>query len=433
MFRLVPRAHVTAWASAFGVALLTVSTPSQACHGPCSTPEFWEIAPTAQPLSVVTNFGLLQQEGDSWRVVCEEALGGLLLKAEFDEASGYALTNDGLFSAGGDACDWEAADGGNDDAWMLDFTLPRTNSGAADTRYALVILSPSNEVQVRRATLDGDFELLQSFGENSGFGEIIGAGDPASLFVTGYTFMPRVWHVAYSLDAGESWSDFSVEADDSTRNFVPVAIDPDTPEKLLLSVRTLPAEPDEVYLFDASSNELTQLLVFDEGDAFGGLAITSNGLYVAARGDEQSTIYRADSPDESFEPVSTTPVRLGCLNASGDTLIACSNDLTRDSRFVIARSEDEGRSWQPSLTLAELGTLQSCSTTCDPTVEWLHALYGGLAPQKEDTTGCACHVLRSPRSGYPALAILLFAMIGRRKLSRNARKFQFLVKRGGRA
>jgi hypothetical protein len=254
-------------------------------------------------------------------------------------------------------------------------------SGTASASFALVIDRETQELQVERSADGEDFEVVHSFETSSGYRQLVAGGDPPALFVTGYTFNPRTWNVAYSLDAGETWSETSPEVDNDYATMVPRLVDPEARTILLFQAETTLGVGHEVWSFDAENESAERVLHMEEGEIYGGMTLNGDALWVAGRrrgagAAELGSLYRADRQDLEFERVVDEAPPFSCLDAFDGALFGCVNNVTYASNFMLGRSTDEGQSWEPHITLADLGSLQSCGRQCCATLEWLTGDYG---------------------------------------------------------
>ena len=74
--------------------------------------------------------------------------------------------------------------------------------------------------------------------------------------------------------------------------------------------------------------------------------------------------------------------RYTCLVASGDTLYACAPGELVGDAFMVGVSRDQGRTWSPTVRLADLGSARSCvKAQCLRTEQWLCESYQQCAPR----------------------------------------------------
>ncbi len=447
--RLVTR-PVPARALVVGVALigaLLVTPRAQAC-GACAIPELWELQDLGGELVLVTNFGLLAQHDGGWRVTCEEVFGGLLLAARGDGMEGWVSTDIGPFRRTGSVCEWAPRELQHA-SWAWRFALAGGDAAGATTRFALVIDAETQALHVERAQADADFRVVHSFESTSGFRDLVAGGQPASVFVAGFGAGPdRLWQVAFSLDAGESWETAVPEAPLETK-WVLRFVDPLLPRAVLVQSESVADKAQGLWRFDVASGAMTELLALSDGEAFAGLTVLGGSLWVAARGEAGGSLYRADREELAFERVIASAPPFACLAARAGALYACVNDFTLTSKFLLGRSDDEGQSWQPLLTVEDLGQVEGCGAACDRTLDWLRdafatagepsaggggaagaSMSGGEAGAAGSSpkagrapSGCGCRVGGpAPAGGALILVCSWFGVLGRRRRRRTPRK-----------
>lgn len=348
---------------------------ARACGAICDVPEYWDLQfSQAGDLSIVTNFGLiLQQEGD-WLLGCEAAVGGGLITSAVRTPRGHVVsTTEGLYRENSD-CDYSRVLLGVADDWPLAFASTTIDDRQHD--FVLALDAQTDEISVARSIDEASYETLRTLPREQGYRQLSVAGPAPWLFVSGQTFSPRVWHVAFS-DGGERWTQASFELD-TELTLLPLGVDPESPE-LMLQVQTPSDEPGQLWSFDAVSAELTPHFVLPGSEAVVGFAALGSSWALASDDDERGKLYVASRGDADFELADSELPRLSCLRAFADELYVCGAEFTREAPFALARSADLGQSWQPLMAVADLGRIDACPGACDDTVNWLHATYGSLA------------------------------------------------------
>lgn len=327
-----------------------------------------------EELGVVTNFGMLSPSDTGWQLICEETIGGLLLDVQADSSEALASTGSGLFRQSGGVCDWQAGPTSEDGGTILGFAVAGAESDQQVT-FALVGSNDTEEIHLERADESGDFTLLYSFENSSGYRDVFAAGDAPSVFVAGYAYEPRTWNLAYSFDGGVTFSEVSPDVDNDTLTMIPRLVDPTFSHALLIQVG-VPGAAHEIWRFDADTSEMTQLLTLQDNEVYGGMALSGDSLWVAGKRTGGGSLYRADREALEFSRVIDSGPEFACLAASGDVLYACVNDFTYASEFIVGTSADEGQSWTAFLTLSDLGSVSGCGDECSATEAWLTTDYG---------------------------------------------------------
>src|SRR5688572_24393112 len=364
-------------------ATLFYGPRAKAC-GACAVPELWDVRSLSGELAVVTNFGLLTEHAGGWRVTCEEIFGGLLLDAQGDSAEGWISTDVGLFQRMDNACDWSLGSAPENSAWAWKFALAAAEAEteaameAESSRFVLVIDRETQALHVERARAGEGYRVVQSFEPTSGFRDLKAGGAPASVFLAGFgPGDPRLWQVAFSLDDGDTWDTVVPELPGAT-NWVLAGVDPRFPRAVLVEARG-PAESSQaLWRFDAETGAMTKLFTLSEREELAGLTALYDTLWVAGRSDEGGSLYRADRRELVFSRVIEAGPAFACLRAHAGALYACVNDFTYDSSFLLGRSEDDGKSWEPLLTVDDLGHITGCGPACSRTTDWLISAFGVL-------------------------------------------------------
>lgn len=448
---LVSRQVCTRWllAGSATLAVVLAASRTRAC-GACAVPELWDVQNLAGELVVVTNFGLLSDDGDGWRVTCEEIFGGLLLDATGDSSEGWVSTDVGPFRRAGSACDWTPDAAPQHAVWAWKFALAGGEAEPA-TRFLLVIDSETQALHVERARADEDYTVVRSFESTSGFRDLKAGGQPASVFLAGFGAGPdRLWQVAFSLDAGDHWETVVPDVPRDI-NWKLRFVDPLFPQAVLVEAEPVSGDAEGLWRFDAETGVMTELLRLSAGEELSGLSVLGNAVWVAGRSEAQGSLYSSDRREFEFNRVVSGAPPFACLGAHSGALYACVNDFTYTSSFLLGRSHDEGRTWQPLLTVEDLGTIAGCAPACDRTLDWLTAAFGsagapgagpaaaGGAGQPADAgaagapaslpepaeapSGCGCRFGGSPSSQVPALSVAAMLVclglaVSRRRRSR---------------
>jgi MYXO-CTERM domain-containing protein len=367
-----------------------------ACSGPCDVGDVWSAAWVGDELNVVTNFGLLRRGEAGWHLDCEEVLGDKVTGAHYSESVQVTLTASGFLVRQDGICNWESQIEGASNSWLLGSGLAQLaddDSGvSAPTLLGLVIDRSTSDTKVEAAPLGGAFRTLATFSWELGLDRMVVGGDPVRIYTAGYSFPPRTWHVRSArLDValGGDVDEVEFEATDLEREgelaeMRPLAVDPRTSEHLWVRSAVTTQDPDELWLFDASSGTLDKVFTLERKEKLADLAFHGERMFVAGRDEGVSVVYAASLEELHFEPIATLDATLTCLEIDDGGWLVCNSDFTRQSPFIVATSDDEGQSWQPQLQLEDLTTLTSCGEICAATTGWLFGVYGTL--QGDPTT-----------------------------------------------
>lgn len=373
-----------------GSAWALLPDAALACGAICDVPEFWDVSfdAASEPV-VVSNFGLMRRGDAAWTLVCEAVVSpGFVTGGVVTSRGPVVSTTEGLYRETHGWCGYSPFELGAEDLWPLSFGHVET--AAASVQVALVLAAEPGALEVvarRTSGLEGGegeaaFETLTTFAVDSGYRSIDVFGDPVRVFVTGHTFSPRVFHLAYSLDAGASWQQRSFDWTSSEHTLLPLGPDPERPNALMLGAQVPSNDPAVLWRFDAGTDELAPVFTLGARDRIAGLAVAGEHWFLAARGErdgiQRGGLYRAPRGSDAFErlPVDVPPLR--CLRSRGDALYACGDDFTRGVAWILGRSRDGGSSFEPVMRLGELGRLAICSDVCELTQSWLTSIYGSL-------------------------------------------------------
>lgn len=361
-----------------------------ACAGPCASPEIWDVRQVGDELSVTTNFGLLSQVNGDWQLICEETTPGLFLKTQLAPGARYVSTTEGLVFQPSASCEFllvDVAQNEEDDqvsAWLVDFVLPDQTQGQNTPAFGMLLNQSADTVEILRGDAVSGFDPVVSFAIDAGYDRLFGFGSPAVLYALGYTFGPRTFRIAFSLDGGNVWTEVAPQVDAEDATFEGLQVNPMAPTQLLLSKSTLTGDADELWLFDAETQDMRPLFTLSGGASLVDSTASGGRLFVA--GAEATpdgsigSLYAGTLADLNFEVLQDRAPGFACLHAHDDLLYACNNDSTRNSEFLVASSDDDGQTWRPVLQLSELGSMPSCAVeTCKTTLDWLHSTFGVLS------------------------------------------------------
>lgn len=430
--------------------VLSFGRDVRAC-GPCAGPELWSAESIKGELVVVANFGLLTERTDGWFLTCEETIGGLLLDVRGNAEQHFVSSDTGLYTQTGDICEWSSGPSSSNNNWFLGFSLPTVSVGTPTNSYVLLADRETSDLLVQRAEAGANFSTVHALDESVNFRTLATGGEPASVFVAGYDNDPRDWHIAYSLDAGDSWDYATPDVDTEYTTMVLRLVDPEYPRAVYIEGQTVLGQSDELWRFDAESGETELLLKLDDAELFSGITLSEEHVWVSGRRRGAGSLYRAERGTREFARIVDDGPEFGCIAAHDEALYVCVNDFTYQSDFILGRSTDQGLSWQPALTVEDLGVVASCGVECDATTDWLHGAYGiseadagapnGEGPgagddsdsgkeSKRSSGGCSVQAGAAPRATlYGVLGLLAFAARRRRSsaasLQREARKSAF--------
>lgn len=366
------------------ISCLVATYPGRAfaCGGPCGFPELRGVLALGETHVIVTNFGLLTQStatADVWTLTCEESIGDVLLDVKSNGQQLLTSTESGLFASRDGVCSFGAGPTSSASSWFLDFAIAADSTAQAPHLLGVVSNPVESSINLERAR-GNTFELVHSFGTATAFRHIETTPDFSTIVVAGYASQPRRWQLGWSADGGDSWETYEPEVDAPTSSIDLLRVNPGNANQVFFQVRATPDEGATLWMFDRENESVARLWAGANGEALNGLAVVDEQLWLATAGTTEGHLYRAplEAPD-AFESLVSGPP-LACLGVVMDRLFACSADYSAASPFLVAELDVESLSFKPVLTLAALGTTESCGEECAATSDWLHGVYGTQTP-----------------------------------------------------
>ncbi|HMJ14627.1 MAG TPA: hypothetical protein VK524_24620 [Polyangiaceae bacterium] len=363
----------------FALALTASFRASAHCAGLCEAPRLEQVIVSAEAdrLLVRTNFGLLAREGRGWVHFCYEQLGGSVYGIAGHPNGAAIVTADGILQSSGSVCEWTPAGAGLSGEWVVDLaSVPRRPSDMV--ALAMDPLGHSYSVQ---HSSDGaaTFEPGTQVPDDVTYTQVLPSGRaPLNFYLGGHTFSPRAFRISHSED-GVAWQTSVHESDAlAAIDFKLLGAAEDDPS-LLFGLRTSDGAGDSVFRSQNFGRDLAEVLTLDAAEKLVGFAFgkDSTEIYVAGQSRTASSLYKSSDAGETFAPLGQALPRLSCLTYANGALFACSAELAVEAPFLVARSEDEGRTWQPLLGWADLESAVPCSAEeCRETTHALCELYG---------------------------------------------------------
>jgi photosystem II stability/assembly factor-like uncharacterized protein len=393
-------------------------------------------------------FGVLLSHdgGETWRWLCEDALG---VSSMSSEDPSLALTAGGTLIAGVTAglavssdtgCDWRFVDGGL--AGLAGRPVKDVTVRPDNPRVALALAAtydphaaeggPGFVQQVYESTDDGaNWTALGRPIDPSAVATTfeVAASDRDRLYVSGLRGAAQAASLYVSADKGATWTERPVPLDASRESGVYIAaVDP--------------TNADRVYLRTAGST--SRLLVTDDaGQTYRapfslagqilGFARSPDGSKVYAGNIEQG-LFAATRDSLSFQNVSSLPVQ--CLTAEGMNLWACSRENQTGTGFVAGVSGDDGATFTAKLHLAAQPllacTADATAARCggDPQQAYCQLLQGcrfdsGAGPREPPaaTKACGCSPIgqREKEAGLASAAAVAALALALRRARRTKR------------
>ena len=314
---------------------------------------------------LATNFGVIisEDDGQTWSWTCEQAAtvsASLYQVGPPARDRVYTISTSGLVFSDDGSCSWTRAQGLLASAYATDaFPDP------SDSLRVLALASPtgdaSSSVQSLYASLDGGESfsaLLYSAPVDAGLLGVESArSDPRTLYVSMYTSPGPHPKLVRSTDGSMSWTVVDVEADLGPSLFRIIAVDPEIATRVYLRVLD-PAGETLAVSQDGGTSFTKPAHVDGNLTAFARLA--SGTVLVGAITAGLGEGFRSTDGGVTFQPWSNPP-RLRALAERNGKLFAAGDNF-KDG-FALAVSTDEGASFRPIMTFAQVTHIKPCAQT----------------------------------------------------------------------
>ncbi len=332
------------------------------------------LLPTDRPneIMLATTFGVVMtiDDGQTWTYSCEMLTNGALAAfynigpAPLDRV--FAKTDIALIYTDDHACTWNRAGG------MLAGKPPADYfPDAANANRVWAARTPD--------TGTGPYTIVESMDGGATFGTVrftaaVGDGitgvelaksDANTAYVTlrsGSNFAPKL---AMTKDGGATWMtrDLSTVAAIGSGNASLVSIDPTMPSKIFLRIN-IPSgatKGDGIALsLDGGATFVSPPPVSVPGGVLSSFTRLSSGTLLAAGVDGvRNVIFRSTNGGMTFTELDGPLVR-GLGQRNGIAYAASSEDLSDPTTFALARSTDDGVTFQPILHFADVQAISSC-------------------------------------------------------------------------
>jgi hypothetical protein len=433
--------------------------------GPCLSPTAVAYAPGQPPLAVA-NFGLLLSEGPGdWQFVCDDLYGTPAPELVRVDARGrlFAPARGGLRRSA-DGCAWDLAGGDLAGQAVLDLAF---DPAQPDRMWALA--GPESDRALALSTDGGaTFQLTHHFDGNPYTHLLVAPSDARRMYALAADGA-TTW-LAASSDGGGSWTARDLSEGMPTpppSAFSLMAVAPADPDRLYFSL--VDAYGDELWLSEDGGRTLRRVLKGGARDWLTGLAFgAGQTVYAGAAvvpvldGAAPGHLYISRDGGRSWGEAIDAGMdgpAFRCLRFSDGKLYACTGETFSTGSFLVAASEDEGRTWTPIVRLKDLTGVKACARSrCAASETWLCDTYGHcpgtapdaaapdapagddaattidaagtpapdaggadtptIGPQRAD--GCGCSTPR-PRPRSASLLLLLLALVPRLRSARRPR------------
>jgi hypothetical protein len=360
------------------VALLTgscVALGSTAVHANGAFPDSQGLLlPADRPTEVMlaTTFGVVMSldGGQTWTYSCEMMTNGMLAAfynigpAPRDRV--FAITDVSFIYTDDHACTWAKSGGMLASRPPVDYFPDVSNANRV-----WAALAPAGGT--------GPYTIIESLDAGATFNTVrftsatgdaitgveLSKSDANTAYVTlrsGTNFTPKL---AMTKDGGATWTtrDLSAVAAIGNANIRLVSIDPTNPNKIFLRV-SIPSgttKGDGIALsLDGGATFVSPPPVAVPGGVLNAFTRLSTGtLLVAGIDGIRNLIFRSTNGGMSFTEIDSPLVR-GLGQRDGVAYAASSDDATDPNGFALAKSTDDGMTFQPILRFADMKAISSC-------------------------------------------------------------------------
>ncbi len=317
-----------------------------------------------------------RDSGSSWRWVCAEAMGyGAWTPERYVWLSGgdiLAATGKVLLRSRDGGCSWAPVTAFQD-AWITSLAEHPTN----DRLLYVATGRPAVTNLLYRSEDGGETWAPTPLKRDAVFSTVrVAPSDPRRLYVSGW--VGYAMHLFRSDDAGETWVDLPQAFPsglEGAYDLKLLAVSPANPDVLWMRVSsrsTTGTILSTVLRSDDGGRTLTSVL--ESEDPLVDMDVSADGRtsWVAT----YNHLYRGRE-GESFLPL-PLPTGNACVTRVGGTLYACGSTWLHE--WALARSADEGTSWEPLFSLREVQGVHQCPAGT-PVREQCSPLWPQLAAQ----------------------------------------------------
>ena len=296
---------------------------------------------------LATNFGLVMSfdHDQTWIWSCEQAANSFATLYQMGPPPLnriYAISPTNLITTDDSSCTWNSSASGAIDAFVDPTNGNRVlavvaKSADAGSIYTVVESADAGATfpQLRYTAAAGDHIT----------GVEIAHSDPQTIYLTltsGTAYTPKV---AVTTDGGTSWTlhDLSATLPAGAYSIRLVAVDPTTPEKLILRVGS---SAGEALAISTNSGASASAPLTFAGGVFTAFARMPSGSLIAGGVVGATNVaYRSTDGGASFPALPAVPFTFKAMSARGTTLYAALDNMS--DPFAIETSGDEGMTWQP--------------------------------------------------------------------------------------
>jgi photosystem II stability/assembly factor-like uncharacterized protein len=428
-----------------GTSASTVSAREIYCRtvGQCRSPDAMAVLlrPASDEVVLDANFGTVYRSpGGAWQYTCDDIFPGRIPYRTQITADGrvFVPTMRGLF-VGSDGCGFTQATGAFADKAAYDV--------AVDPSDPKRVWAVGGDPRTVALSTDGgmSFTAKHVFAPALQFIRVaVAPKNPQTIYVAGFNGTREPLVMGVSADGGDTWTvdetvSMGVASPDQIAEFLGVS--PDDPNTVFVMV-TNPMG-DEIWRSTMRGQAFAKVLVLADAEEWprGGFSFGGDGktLFVAGfdplntGAQPPGSIYASHDGGGTWQRHSSGAQgpHYRCVGFRAGKLYGCGGDVLAGDQFYLGVSSDEGKTWSPMITLADIHGPNSCvADKCSMTVDFLTPFRNvdGGAPDAGAAPGDAgrkppasvpqhsgCALGHGSADGSPALILLVIVCAARRR------------------
>lgn len=310
-----------------------------------------------------TNFGLLvsRDSGQTWRWICEEAIGPLAQLYQLGPSPHnqlFAQSDAGLHFSRDGGCSWQSSGGGITEGFVVS-----AHPDPADALRVLAVALPPAVDGVARMSLYESLDGGASFGPPvyvAPNGEVlsgveIATTDPKTSYITMYGYEPGgvVPKLAHSDDSGASWTVRDASAALGSRTVRLIRVDPRDEQTVYLRVSD---SVDDLLAITRDAGRTFSIALELDG-LMSAFLLRSNGDIIVSGKTSGAQISRDGG--QTFAPMPNAP-GFRSIAERGNLLYATADNFA--DGFAVASSADGGDTWTPLVRFSDICEPLQCDS-----------------------------------------------------------------------
>lgn len=323
-------------------------------------------SPLDRPEEIVlaTNFGLIMSEdsGTHWAWSCEQAAsknGSFYQLGPSPRHRLFALALGKVIYSDDGSCSWQAARWDARQGIAADVFPDPTNAErvfaigarAGDGGIAYVVFQSNDGGSTFETALyEGDVDDTVTGVESA-------RSDPMTLYLTVSRGLTSVPMLARSADAGVTWTFNDLSSSIGKGSPSLMAVDPTDANRVFL--RFMQADGEAVVVTEDGGATATKVVVVNEG-RLNSFVRTGQGTVLVGAVDSSLApmLLRSRNGGGTFEVLANQPPHLRGLSERAGVVYGAADNFA--DGFALARSIDEGSSWQPAMSYAAVQEILGC-------------------------------------------------------------------------